>query len=435
MDDRLISVSTVRSLKTLLVTVGAAALLVQAGAAPAAAANGRPSCQQKLTSFTVSAATVTSGGSLTGQVTLACRAGSTGLTVALASSTSALAVPASVQVTDGNRSATFTATAGQVTTSTVATLTATYAAVSLTSTVTVNPLQPPAYPQAASLTVNPASVTAGQSVTATVTLSAPAPAGGATVAVSADHAIVSVPASVTVPQGATAASFTVATIAEPDQAYSQSVGLRAAYGGATAAAVLIVFPPPPPGGVSVSSLTLSQPSMVGGSDPVTATVTLNTTAPSDVVVYFYGSAYGPVQMTPTLVIPAGQSTGSTRLRSDQVTADYDYTLTAEIQGTTPVGVHLLITPGPFALRLSTTTVAHGSTATGTLSLNGGPQAVDVIVALSSTIAGVTVPATVTIPAGAASATFSVTAGATSSGTGSLRATYAGVDKYLYLAVF
>ncbi|HKV62100.1 MAG TPA: hypothetical protein VJO16_09315 [Candidatus Acidoferrum sp.] len=63
-----------------------------------------------------------------------------------------------------------------------------------------------------SLTLKPTSVTGGlQPSTATVTLSGPAPAGGAQVALESSNGAASVPSSVTVPAGATSTTFTVNT--------------------------------------------------------------------------------------------------------------------------------------------------------------------------------------------------------------------------------
>src|SRR5437899_10316974 len=63
-----------------------------------------------------------------------------------------------------------------------------------------------------SLTLNPTSVVGGvQSSTGTVTLSGPAPTGGAQVTLSSSNGAASVPASVTVPGGSSSATFTVNT--------------------------------------------------------------------------------------------------------------------------------------------------------------------------------------------------------------------------------
>lgn len=81
------------------------------------------------------------------------------------------------------------------------------------STTTVPPPPPPAPTVTlSSLTLNPTGVIGGlQFSTGTVTLSAPAPAGGANVALASSNGAASVPSSVTVPAGATSATFTVNT--------------------------------------------------------------------------------------------------------------------------------------------------------------------------------------------------------------------------------
>ncbi len=81
------------------------------------------------------------------------------------------------------------------------------------STTTVPPPPPPAPTVTlSSLTLNPTGVIGGlQSSTGTVTLSAPAPAGGANVALASSNGAASVPSSVAVPAGATSATFTVNT--------------------------------------------------------------------------------------------------------------------------------------------------------------------------------------------------------------------------------
>jgi hypothetical protein len=70
----------------------------------------------------------------------------------------------------------------------------------------------PVLPSASSLTLSPTSVTSGaQSSTGTVTLSGPAPAGGAHVMLSGSNRAASVAASVTAPAGSSTATFTVNT--------------------------------------------------------------------------------------------------------------------------------------------------------------------------------------------------------------------------------
>jgi hypothetical protein len=85
-------------------------------------------------------------------------------------------------------------------------ISASYGGGSRTATLTVLPAV------LTSLALNPTQVVGGvQASTGTVTLNGPAPAGGAQVALSSNNAAASVPATVTIPAGATSATFTVNT--------------------------------------------------------------------------------------------------------------------------------------------------------------------------------------------------------------------------------
>src|SRR2546426_8255607 len=135
-------------------------------------------------------------------------------------------------------------------------------------TLTVNP-QPVLL---SSLGVNPMTVTGGSNSTGTATLDGPAPAGGAQVTLSSDNtAAATVPASVTVPAGATSAPFTVTTSAV---AASTSATITASYSGVTRTATLIVNR-----AVLLSSLGVNPTTVTGGSNS-TGTATLDGLAPA-----------------------------------------------------------------------------------------------------------------------------------------------------------
>jgi len=120
-----------------------------------------------------------------------------------------------------------------VSASTPVTLSASYGGGTRTATLTVIP------PVVSSLTLNPTTVTGGlQNSTGTVTLNGPAPAGGALVALSSNNpSVASVPTSVTVPAGATTATFTVNTSVV---VFSQSVTITASYQSSSRSATLTV---------------------------------------------------------------------------------------------------------------------------------------------------------------------------------------------------
>ena len=190
-----------------------------------------------LSSVTVSPATVVGGAqSSTGTVTLSAAAPTGGAQVALSSSNTNVArVPASVTVAAGATTATFAISTSAVSASTTLSISGSYAGVTRSASLTVTP--PPV--TVVSLTLNPQSVVGGvQSSTGTVTLSGPAPAGGAQVALSSNNSAAHVPASVTVPAGATSASFTVSTSVV---LFSTSATITASYNNTSRSATLSIF--------------------------------------------------------------------------------------------------------------------------------------------------------------------------------------------------
>ena len=205
-----------------------------------------------LSSVGLNSTSVTGGSSSTGTVTLSGPASSYGATVNLSSSATAAIVPASVTVASGASSATFTVnTSSAVTASTPVTITASYAGVTKTASLTVVPAQ--VAPTLSSVTLNPTSVTGGeQTSTGTVTLSGPALTGGAQVLLSSGNAAASVPASVTVAAGASSATFTVSS---SSVTASTPVNISASYAGVTKTASLTVVPPGTPVGTYTLTIT------------------------------------------------------------------------------------------------------------------------------------------------------------------------------------
>jgi len=191
-----------------------------------------------LSSLSLNPTSVTGGNSSTGTVTLSGPAPSAGAQVTLSSSnTTAARVPSSVAVAAGATSATFTVSTSAVAASTTVTISATYSGATRSASLTVTPAPPPP-PTVSSLTLNPANVFGGQSSTGTVTLTGPAPAGGAQVFLSSNNGAARVPSSVMVPAGATSATFTVNT---SFVLISTSATISASYNGTTRTATLAVL--------------------------------------------------------------------------------------------------------------------------------------------------------------------------------------------------
>jgi hypothetical protein len=284
-----------------------------------------------LSTLALNPTSVVGGNSSAGTVTLSGPAPAGGALVTLSSSNTTVAqAPASVTVAAGATSATFTVTTSAVSASTVVTITAAYAGATRSASLTVTPAAPPA-PALTSLTLNPTSVTGGNSSTGTVTLSGPAPAGGALVALSSSNALVAhVPASVTVAAGATSATFTVST--SPVVA-STAVTISGSYGGAGRSASLTVNPAPAPV-PTLTSLTLSPASVIGGLQSSTGTVSLSAPAPAGGVIVLLSSSNGAASVPGSVLIPAGASSASFTVNTSIVLISTSSTISARYNGTT-----------------------------------------------------------------------------------------------------
>jgi subtilisin family serine protease len=118
-----------------------------------------------------------------------------------------------------------------------------------------------------SIAFNPTTVVGGSSSTGTVTLSAPAPNGGAVVYLSSSASAATVPTSVTVAAGATNATFTANTSAVTA---STSVTITASYAGSHQTATLNVAPSGTPAGTYTLTIT-------GGSGNLSHSATVQVT--------------------------------------------------------------------------------------------------------------------------------------------------------------
>lgn len=132
-------------------------------------------------------------------VTLRDKAPKGGVAIRLASSNSALSVSSNLTIPAGAKSATTTATTKAVGTRTKAVVSAIYGGVTKTETVVIRPV-------ALAAISAPATVSHGESAEVTISLTAPAPAGGATVRLVGNRpSVLAVPATVTIPAGSSSA--------------------------------------------------------------------------------------------------------------------------------------------------------------------------------------------------------------------------------------
>jgi RHS repeat-associated protein len=262
----------------------------------------------------------------TGTVTLAAAAPAGGVVVHLASSSSALSVPATVTVPAGGTSAVFGisqmpgAQPGSVT------ITASYL-YSATSTISVV-----AGPPIASIAINPSTIAGGGTATGTVALSAAAPSGGAPVLLSSDSAAATVPGQATIAAGQTEASFNVATATVTS---STTAHITANYSGTVSAVLNVVN--------GVSSVTISPTSVVGGAS-ATGTVVLLGPAPAGGATVSLASGAPSIATVPsTVVVSAGATAASFAITSSSVTPSIVVTITASLAGSS-TGAALTVNP-------------------------------------------------------------------------------------------
>jgi hypothetical protein len=187
-----------------------------------------------LNGVSVSPSTVTGGQSTTGTVSLTGAAPATGAVVSLASANPAASVPSSVAVPANASSANFVVNTSTVSSTTIGNITATYAGVNKSATLTVNA---PAPATLSSLTLNPTTVVGGSSSVGTVTLNKATSTPLVVTLTSNKPAKAIVPGNVTVPAGASSVTFNIATASTNKKI---NVGLTASYSGVTKTATLTI---------------------------------------------------------------------------------------------------------------------------------------------------------------------------------------------------
>ena len=188
-----------------------------------------------LNSLSLSPAAVTGSQSATGTVTLTGAAPAAGALVSLTSANPAASVPGSVTVPANASSANFTVNTTTVGSTTAGNITASYSGVTKSTTLTVNPATPAAL---SSLTINPTTVVGGSTSVGTVTLNKVTASAVLVNLTSNKPAKATVPANVTVPAGASSATFNIATAATNKKI---SASITASYAGVNKSATLTII--------------------------------------------------------------------------------------------------------------------------------------------------------------------------------------------------
>jgi hypothetical protein len=391
-----------------------------------------------LKSLTISPATISGGAQPQGIVMFNGQAPAGGAVVSLSSNSPFVSPPASVTVAPGSFSASFPIPTSGVTANTTATVTASYGSTSAQAQVTLTPQQPPS-----SLTLSPTSTTGtGGSSFATVTIASPSSTDQVLQVASSNPSIASVPNGVTIPAGSTTGGFNIFTTSVSVQTV---VTISVSGGGVTRTASLTVNPDtaPDPGPQPAptapallspaSNARVPQPITFDWSDVSGATSyeiqiddSNNFTAPLTL------SQKVGVSQTIVTGLPAQRFFWRVRaFNSAGVAGPFSASrrFTAQAASTTT-------TASLSAVSVSPTSVVGGTTSRGTITLTGGAPSGGAVVTLgSANTSVVSVPASVSVAAGASSATFDVNTSAVTANTSvTITATYSGVSRTTTLTV-
>ena len=254
------------------------------------------------------------------QLQLSGAAPAAGAVINLTSSNPAAApVPASVNMPGNTAWMQFQIQAGQVTSPTPVTLTATLN--SGTATLQFNVLPP----SLKSISMNAGTISGGAQVGAIVMLNGQAPAGGAVVDLSSDSPAAMPPALATVPAGTSSVSISIPT----NQVSANTVAnISATWNGASVQSPLTITPQGQP-----ASITLS-PASVSGSAGSFATVTMAAPSSTDQIFQVSSSNPAVAGVSNSVLIPAGRTTGGININTASVSTQTQVTISVSGGGVT-----------------------------------------------------------------------------------------------------
>lgn len=282
------------------------------------------------------------------------------------------------------------------------------------------------------LQVGPSSVLGGDPSIGTISLfNGPAPEAGTVVTLtSSDPNIATVPATVTIPFGRGDEAFVVLTAAVTQLT---PITITASYGSVNLTTVLQVAP------ASDSLVAVEvNPSTVVGSKRSRATIALNGSAPVGGAQVTLSSNAAAASVPATVTVPEGSSGVTFDITTTAVTSPTTATITATYNGISRTASLTVIPVAIDSMSIEPDDVAGGSSTSAVITLNAPAPAGGALVTLESGNPSiVTVPATVTVPAGLIFATFSgsvATIAPTVTTSVAIRASYQGVTQSGYVRV-
>ena len=378
-----------------------------------------------LNTLSLSPTTVAGGSSSTGTVTLSAAAPSGGTVVTLSDNSAVATTPASVTVTAGATSRTFSVTTSAVTSQTPVVISGSSGGVTLSATLTVNPPTP-----VAPTLLSPAS---GATAAQPVTLDWTDVPNATSYEVRVDDS--STIASPFVANPTVTVSQAILTALPARQLWwrvraRNSAGAFGPFSSTRSFTAQAASTTP-----SLAALSVSPTSLLGGAS-ATGTVTLTAAAPSGGAVVTLTSGNAVAMVPASVTVAAGASSATFSVTTSAVTAQTAVTLTAAWSSVSRTATLTVNPPASLSsVSLSPTSLTGGSSSTGTLTLTSAAPSGGVVITLTDNSTAATVPASVTIAAGATTATFTtITTTVTAQTTVTITATTAGVNRTATLTV-
>ena len=283
----------------------------------------------KLSGFTIAPNSIASGTSTTGRITLDAPAGTLNNPVAINDNSSAIFAPSAVDVLTNETVHEFLIRTANLTANATRTITATHEGVTKPASLTllagtakyyfIHTFQP--------------TIVGGTSATGTVHSDRPAPAGGIVVALSDNTSAITVPASVTIPAGATSATFTINTSPVSSVTTRRITGT----GSGTTDFIDITLTPKP----ALLAFSLNPSTIKGGTHTLgTALLSVNPQTPLSIGLTDNSSA---IAAPPSFIGSAGYDVGKITIQTSAVSSTATRTVTASLDGISRTA-NLTLTP-------------------------------------------------------------------------------------------
>jgi len=283
-------------------------------------------------------------------------------------------------------------------------------------------------PSIQSLAIAPASVTAGSSAAVTITLSGPAPSGGAIVSLSSNNAAFPVPPSFTVPPNQNTASFSAQSSGSITLTTTTTV--TATYNNSTLNASVTITVTP--GGLPTLTGVSISPTTVTGGSSATLSFTLSGPAPSGGAVIGLSANSSAFPVPRSFTVPPGQSTASFSAQSSTATPSTTVVTVTATYNSSSQNATVTVTPSSSGLALTSVSINPSSLPTGgfatvSVTVNGLAPANGAVVTLqTSNSTAFSVPSTIIVPPGQSTNGIPVQAGVVNASTTvTVTATYGG----------